>query len=203
MGTALGYMVSARGGDFSNIYASLEYSWPPERAETELGYRFSPRIDETHGKAFLVRSAVLVNIAMDCLGLCKVPALSLLRGFDLEAEAELARSLTGLDMGVETLMRVGRRVANLERLFNLRQGAGARDDRLPEMFLSRSHGTGETLERRYEVMLEEYYGLMGWDENGRPQGADPTPEEATSLEDSAFSGRGAPAPEDRMTRRKI
>ncbi len=173
MGTALGYMVSARGGDFSNIYASLEYTWPPERAEAELGYRFSPRIDEIHGKAYLVRSAVLVNIAMDCLGLCKVPALSLLRGFDLEAEAELARSLTGPGIRVETLMRVGGRVADLERRFNSRQGAGTREDRLPAMFMDRSYGSGEKLEERYEVMLEEYYDLMGWDEEGRPAEAEP------------------------------
>ena len=27
MGTALGYAVSSRGGDYNNVYASLEYSW--------------------------------------------------------------------------------------------------------------------------------------------------------------------------------
>ncbi|MCF8061801.1 MAG: aldehyde ferredoxin oxidoreductase family protein [Deltaproteobacteria bacterium] len=187
MGTALGYMISARGGDFSNIYASLEYSWPPERAEAELGYRFSPRIDEIHGKAFLVRSAVLVNIAMDCLGLCKVPALSLLRGFDLEAEAELARGLTGLDIQVETLMRVGERVADLERLFNLKRGVGSPEDRLPPMFMARPYGSGEKVEKRYEAMLEEYYGLMGWDEEGRPQEA-----RSASVEDRMDPEEGAP-----------
>lgn len=163
MGTALGYMVSARGGDFSNVYASLEYTWPPERAEAAFGHRFSPHLEEIQGKAFLVRCAVLVNIALDCLGLCKVPALSLLRGFDLEAEAELARDLTGMEIRVEDLMAVGRRVADLERTFNVSNGAVARDDRLPAMFMSRG-----TDPERYESMLEEFYALMGWDEEGRP-----------------------------------
>ena len=203
MGTALGYMVSARGGDFSNIYASLEYTWPPGRAEAELGYRFSPRIDEIHGKAFLVRSAVLVNIAMDCLGLCKVPALSLLRGFDLEAEAELARSLTGLDIRVETLMRVGRRVADLERLFNLGQGAGTREDRLPEMFMERPYGSGASTRERYEAMLEEYYGLMGWDEEGRPPEAGQAAGGPTDTEQEALTADAArPARLEGAARRK-
>jgi aldehyde:ferredoxin oxidoreductase len=204
MGTALGYMISARGGDFSNIYASLEYTWPPERAEARLGYRFSPCIDEIHGKAYLVRSAVLVNIAMDCLGLCKVPALSLLGGFDLEAEAELARDLTGLDIRVASLMQAAKRVADLERLFNLRQGAGTGEDRLPEMFLSRPYSSGERLEERYEAMLEEYYGLMGWDAEGRPQEAVPAPSGGpATFEVRSHSGAGiAPGPEDRAIRRK-
>jgi aldehyde:ferredoxin oxidoreductase len=203
MGTALGYMVSARGGDFSNIYASLEYTWPPERAEAELGYRFSPRIDEIQGKAYLVRSAVLVNIAMDCLGLCKVPALSLLRGFDLEAEAELARSLTGRKIEVSSLVRVGRRVADLERLFNLRHGAGPEDDRLPRMFTERPYGSAAGVEGRYEAMLEEYYRLMGWDEQGRPQEAAHAREGDAAVEEKAWSpGTTAAVPTERAARRK-
>lgn len=171
MGTALGYMVSARGGDFSNVYASLEYTWSSERAEAAFGQGFSPHLEEIQGKAFLVRCAVLVNIALDCLGLCKVPVLSLQRGFDLEAEAELARELTGMNIRVEDLMRVGKRVADLERLFDVENGSAASDDWLPDMFTSRESGSGEPLSDRYETMLKEFYVLMGWDEQGRPRQA--------------------------------
>ena len=68
---------------------------------------------------------------------------------------------------------MGGRVADLERRFNWRHGAGTREDRLPAMFMDRSYGSGEKLEERYEVMLEEYYDLMGWDEEGRPAEAEP------------------------------
>ena len=36
MGTALGYSVSSRGADFSDIYATLEYKWLPEKATKVL-----------------------------------------------------------------------------------------------------------------------------------------------------------------------
>ncbi len=171
MGTALGYMVSSRGGDFSNVYASLEYARPPEWSEAEVIRRFSPHIDRIQGKAFMIRYAVLTNNALDCLGLCKVPVLSLRRGFDLEAESRLVRDLTGLDIHVEDLMRVGKRVADLERLFNIEHGVRSRDDRLPGMFLTEEYGSGETAKRGYDTMLQEYYALMGWDRQGRPQEA--------------------------------
>lgn len=168
MGTALGYMVSSRGGDFSNVYASLEYSGPPEWAEGEPGCSFSSNIGHIRGKASLVRYAVLVNIALDCLGLCKVPVLSLRRGFDLKEEARLVRALMGLDMNVEELMGLGKRIADLERFINIDHGVGPWDDRLPEMFMTKDYGSGPEASKRYETMLQEYYALMGWDEQGRP-----------------------------------
>lgn len=191
MGTALGYMVSSRGGDFSSVYASLEYAPPNERAETGIERRFSPHIGEIQGKAFMVRRAVLANIALDCLGICKVPVLALQRGFDLEAEARLVRNLAGLDIHVRDLMRLGKRVADLERLFNIEHGAGPRDDRLPDMFMTKEYGSDETSKRRYEIMLREYYALMGWDEQGRPRETDadrPGARNGGGSKKSAFPG---------------
>jgi hypothetical protein len=72
------------------------------------------------GKGYLVRRAVLVNIIVDSLGLCKVPTLSLLGTFDLENEAVLASAITGLSLYADDLFRIGDRVAAMERLFNLK-----------------------------------------------------------------------------------
>src|SRR5439155_3452318 len=47
------------------------------------------------------------------------------RGFGLfvgEPYAEMVRAGTGFDMTVEELERVGERIVNLERLFNVREG---------------------------------------------------------------------------------
>ncbi len=46
------------------------------------------------GKGRLVHRAVLVNIIVDSLGICKVPALSMIGTFDLEPEALLTSALT-------------------------------------------------------------------------------------------------------------
>ena len=89
LGSALGYAISSRGGDYNNVYASLEHRWSPRMAERAFGTAkaLDPRSYE--GKSQLVYRAVLVNIVVDSLGLCKVPALSLIGTFDLVGEARL------------------------------------------------------------------------------------------------------------------
>ena len=172
MGTALGYAVSNRGGDYNNVYASLEYGWSAEKASHEFGTPMAVDITSIFGKAPLVRRASLVNIVLDCLGLCKVPALSLIGDFDLENEAELATAVTGQPWDAGLLFQIGERIMNLERLFNIRHGARGEDDRLPRMFFSREYISGNNPAQPpdwMEPMLLEFYRVMGWDEGGCPR----------------------------------
>jgi aldehyde:ferredoxin oxidoreductase len=113
-----------------------------------------------------VRRAVLVNIIVDSLGLCKVPTLSLLGTFDLENEAVLASAITGLSLYADDLFRIGERVAAMERLFNLKHAPDMDEDRLPEMFFR--EGDSVLTPAVLQQMLIEFYTAMGWDENGRP-----------------------------------
>lgn len=178
MGTALGYMVSSRGGDFSSVYPSLEYAWSTDKLKTNLGIQSTADFQGTEGKALLVKRAVIVSLVLDCLGLCKVPVLSIRSRFDLEAEAELARAVTGREWNAEELMAIGKRVADLERRFNLAHGARMGDDRLPTMFFL--EGNGDHKNGTYESMLHEFYRLMAWDEQGRPESGDYDPEICSS-----------------------
>jgi aldehyde:ferredoxin oxidoreductase len=118
------------------------------------------------GKGKLVRRAVLVNIVLDSLGLCKVPALSMIGTFDLKSEADLASSLTGLSVTADELFAAGDRIASMERCFNLRQAPGMTEDTLPPMFLNQpgSNLSQESL----DTMISDYYTAMGWDEYGNP-----------------------------------
>ena len=173
LGTALGYMVSSRGGDY--VYASMEHRWSPEKARAELG---SPKAVDRHSfeaKGELVRRAMLVNIALDSLGLCRVPALTCIGDFDLLHEADLAAAITDLPISAEALFLAADRIATLERLFNLRQGLFADQERLPPIFF-KNEGQKLTLERMNQ-MLAEFYHVMGWDRLGRP-----TPEKLAALE---------------------
>jgi len=172
MGTALAYAISNRGGDFNDIYASLEYRWSPEKAAKELGSSIATDIRAIHGKGPLVRRAMLVNIVLDCLGLCKVPALCLIGAFDLEGEAALISDLAGWKMDSELLFRIGERIANLERLFNYNHGGGKSDDRLPGMFFHREYTPGHKPSQPQlwiEPMKQAFYEAMGWDEHGWPK----------------------------------
>jgi aldehyde:ferredoxin oxidoreductase len=166
LGSALGYAISSRGGDYNNVYASLEYRWPEQKAAAAFGSPEAVDIRRPAGKGRLVRRAVLVNIVVDSLGLCKVPTLSLLGTFDLAHEAALVTAITGLPLRADDLFRIGARIAAMERLFNLRHARDMDDDVLPEMV----YGDGDpvltpTILRQ---MCSEFYTAMGWDGKGRP-----------------------------------
>lgn len=177
MGAALGYAVSSRGGDFSNIYASMEYNWSAEKGHREFGHAAAVQIDSIIGKAKLVRRAMLVNIALDCIGICKVPALSLLGKFDLKDEAQLVSAATGEEVSAVELFDISERISNLERLFNLKYGAGPGDDSLPAMFLDETTTTGAgNMAGKLQQMIDDFYLEMGWDDQGYP-----TPQKLSQL----------------------
>jgi len=170
MGATLAYMVSARGGDFNNGYPSLEYYWSREKAAKELGNPLAVDLHSIYGKGPLVRRAMLVNAVLDSLGLCKVPALSLIAAFDLTNEAELTNSVTDWSFDTEKLFTIGERIINLERLFNLRFATNGADDRLPQMFFEKEYAPqGKPLLYEWiESMRQEFYKVMDWDDKGRP-----------------------------------
>ena len=171
MGTALGYTVSNRGADFSDVYATLEYKWLPDEKIEEFGLPKTIDLNSIEGKAALVRQCMIVGMVMDCLGLCKVPSLCLICNYDLVAEAELASAVTNHPVSVGDLFYAGERIINLERLINLRYGATDDDDRLPDMFFDKEYNAGKQPSKPQEwmePMIQEFYAVMGWDQNGRP-----------------------------------
>ena len=107
---------------------------------------------------------------IDSLGICKVPALSLIGEFDLRNEAELTSLMTGWEVSAAELFRIGERIFNLENLFNIRHGGAGPKDTLPELFKSTplpdGAGKGSTVD--LAPMLADFYREMGWDSRGRP-----------------------------------
>ncbi|MBW2435151.1 MAG: aldehyde ferredoxin oxidoreductase family protein [Deltaproteobacteria bacterium] len=171
MGTALGYSVSSRGADFSDIYATLEYKWLPEKATKVFGTPVSSDPRSIQGKAELVRRSMIVGSVLDCLGLCKVPALCLICTYDLVGEAELVSALSGRTVSVTELFLAGERIVNLERLFNQQHGAGISNDQLPAMFFEKEYNAGIEPSKPaewMEPMKQEFYDIMGWDDAGHP-----------------------------------
>ncbi len=171
MGTALGYSVSSRGADFSDIYATLEYKWLPEKAAKVFGTPVSSDPRSIQGKAELVRRSMIVGSVLDCLGLCKVPALCLICTYDLVGEAELVSTLSGRTVRVTELFLAGERIVNLERLFNQQHGAGISNDKLPAMFFEKEYNAGIEPSKPaewMEPMKQEFYKIMGWDDTGHP-----------------------------------
>ncbi len=82
----------------------------------------------------------------------------------------MLRTVTGLDFSDEELLKIGRRIYTLERVFNNRAGFGRRDDTLPPRFFNEELQTGSSRHRvvRLEEMLDDYYSVRGWDKEGVP-----------------------------------
>jgi len=170
MGVALAYAVSMRGGDFTSVYPVPEFRYTAEQAEQEFGTREVIDFTATSGKGAMVKKCMIVSSVIDSLGLCKVPALSIIGDFSLEMEARLIQTITGLDISPEALYSIGERILHMEKIFNIRQGVGPDDDSLPELFLQSPITKGPIRGRKVKLkpMIQEFYQSMGWDESGRP-----------------------------------
>jgi aldehyde:ferredoxin oxidoreductase len=87
--------------------------------------------------------------------------------------AKYYSAVTGVDSSEEHLRQVGRRIWNLTRAFNVREGFTRKDDTMPERIekepLPAGKPKGHAVPRKdFEQMLGEYYKLWNWDDQGRP-----------------------------------
>jgi aldehyde:ferredoxin oxidoreductase len=106
--------------------------------------------------------------AMDSLNLCQFvygPAWQLYGPMEM---VETTRAITGWDVDLAELQRVGERRLNMLRMFNAREGLDRRDDTLPEKFFKRPLKGGPSDGWRidpaeFEGWLDTYFDLCGWD----------------------------------------
>jgi aldehyde:ferredoxin oxidoreductase len=183
-GMALSFAVSPRGGD--HLKGLPLYEVAPDlyaqdiRQETGiqvtsqywLQYDTKPRLMRWHEDWHCI---------VDSLGICKLEGIAL-KPLRPRHFHRMLGAATGWKVSIEELERIGERIWNLERLFNVREGKGRQDDlpprRLLEEPISTGPAKGERLDKEsFEQMLTEYYLLRGWD----PQTGIPTPEKLREL----------------------
>ena len=154
----------------AHVYARHEFDVTPEAAVRLYGDERAREATVVEGKAEMVRRGMIVSAVLDALGICKVPALSLINAYDLEAEAGLVSEATGLKVSAADLWLVGERIVVAERLFNLACGARAADDRLPALFATQplADGPSRGITVPLEAMRRDFYRRMGWTRDGRP-----------------------------------
>lgn len=75
--------------------------------------------------------------------------------------------VTGVNINVNDMLRIGERIVNLERVFNIREGLTKNDDTLPDRFLKEPLPEGSSKGKvcKLDVMLDEYYEKRGWDKD--------------------------------------
>jgi aldehyde:ferredoxin oxidoreductase len=92
-------------------------------------------------------------------------------GVTVKRFAELLSALTGWDVTDQELVKAGERLFNLERAFNVREGARRKDDIIAKRWRTEKLIGGPTdgaVVENYEQLLDWYYELRGWDKNGVP-----------------------------------
>jgi len=110
---------------------------------------------------------------LDTLELCQFvwgPAWTL---YGPQETVELVRAVTGWDVTVAELMKLGERRLNMLRAFNAREGFTTREDTLPEKFFIPLAGTGPTAgtavnAEDLQAAQKQYYAALGWTVNGNP-----------------------------------
>lgn len=152
-GQGLGYATSNRGGcHLRGNMLGFEVLGTPKLVDRAA----------RGGKAGLLIVAQHLGAALDSLSLCKFSSFALSE----EHYARLYSAVTGFDLGGQELLIAGERIWNLERLYNLREGFSAEDDRLPTRLLEEPDSQGAVVD--LAPMLEEYYRFRGWDAAGVP-----------------------------------
>jgi aldehyde:ferredoxin oxidoreductase len=156
-GYGLATATSVRGGD--HVYGYLispEILGAPEKLDPLV----------TRGKPQWVKVFQDLSAAIDASGMC------LFTSFALGADdyADLLAATTGMKIDAAELLKVGDRIWNLQKLYNIRRGFGKKDDTLPARLLNEPlmEGAAKGQVWRGEEMLDEYYTLRGWDKEGTP-----------------------------------
>lgn len=122
------------------------------------------------GKGKLIKELQDTRAYVDSVGICTV--VRHVYGFTEKPEGRVLEYLTGLDFTPQ-LMIIGERIYNLERLVLVREGIRRKDDMLPGRImkepLPEGPAKGHVLDHeKYNRMLDEYYAVRGWDDQGRP-----------------------------------
>lgn len=162
-GMALSYATSNRGGCHLRAFMIVPEILSMPRYLNPNSY---------DDKAALTKVMQDVFAVLDSLVLCKYTTMALFStlAFEPDFYARLLTCATGFYVDREEFYRIGERIYNIERLFNVREGFSRKDDALPRRFtevpMPDGPAKGETVDM--DRLLNEYYAVRGWDYNGIP-----------------------------------
>lgn len=127
------------------------------------------------GKAKVTMAFQDLSAVIDSAGLCIFFSVRNLAEKDLGVKPtgilEYLNAATEADYTLEELMTAGERIINAERLFLEKAGFTRKDDSIPDRLTKTPSpdGPAEGLVCHLDEMLEEYYQLRGWTEEGYPE----------------------------------
>ena len=169
---ALIYAVNPFGADHQSHEHDPCYEGYPKRM-AELGL-LHPQPSEVLNaeKVRYVLYTQYVYSLLDSVSVCQFVFGPSFQLYSLGQLVDIVKAVTGWNINLWELMKVGERRLNLMRMFNAREKVGEESDTLPAKLLIQLKGgptdgvaiTNEELETAKAL----YYQMAGWDKNGYP-----------------------------------
>ncbi len=163
----LNYATAYTGADHNRGYAFQEIFGIP------LPYAVDRFAVEGKGKLTKWNQDVRM-VTCDCATMCAFLLDMAVPHMAINNTADLMEAVTGVSYTPDEIQKVGERLNNLAKAFNVREGFTRADDRLPERLMTEPLKDGASKgnyisKSDLEQMLNEYYGERGWDsETGIP-----------------------------------
>jgi aldehyde:ferredoxin oxidoreductase len=170
---ALSYATAARGACHN-----ASWSHPYELALTmpEVGIPEPQDAYQIEGKAEFTAKLQDFMCVMDALIICRFSQVG--KAVNVTNQVDWLNMITNWGIDIPGFMKVGERIFNLKRMYNVRLGVSRKDDFLPYRFMTLNR-RGEDLTNQLPPigkLLSDYYAYRGWSEDGIP-----TPEKLTEL----------------------
>jgi aldehyde:ferredoxin oxidoreductase len=180
------FAVSSRGSDHLRAHPVFEMIRLNGDVGKEMfGSEESCTLKGYGGKAKMVFWHENLSAVTDSLGTCRFMHASYYAQYPIpELRAKYSKgkgkdvhsikyhdwlsAATGMDISYEEMLRIGDRIVNLERAINTRLGIRRKDDTLPHRFMNQKLPSGPAKgesfpKKQLDRMIDEYYGLRGWD----------------------------------------
>lgn len=176
---AMGYAVASVGPR----YDICEHDWD---FDTEVGWEHTMEYSRTLGilerlpmeylgarKVRNFKALQTIWSGADALSMCTF-AVAPTRALSMPLMADMISAVTGWETSSYEIMRWGERRLHLMRVYNNREGMTREDDWLPDRFfdepIESGAKAGSRLDREsFRSVLDLYYEMMGWDEEGVPR----------------------------------
>jgi aldehyde:ferredoxin oxidoreductase len=173
---ALGMATSTRGACHMRSRPSLDILGLPEKILKKIyGGPVSDQFSSYSGKGRMIWWHEIFNAVCDALGFCRfLTVFSSPHAPQYREFSKLIALSTGLAFTPKELKTIGERIYTLERMMLVKDGISRQDDTLPKRYfeepIPEGPSKGEVISHKeFNKMLEEYYQLHGWDENGMPK----------------------------------
>jgi len=159
----LSYATAFTGADHNRGYAFQEiFGVPVPYAVDRLSIEGKGKLTKWNQD---VRTATC-----DCTTMCVFLLDTAMAPKATENTVALMEAVTGLPFTPEEVTKVGERINNLARAFNVREGFTRADDTIPERLMTEPLQSGASKghlisKDDLRLMLDEYYTLRDWDLN--------------------------------------